>query len=115
MTRQGNIWRQKASQDFHERKAYVKARARYNETVAALNLDTDLGDECPICCGFTLNPCADDRGAYCDNPACRETFDMIKLVIEQRDVSWRDAVVFLEENVSAPRDGKTGDLLEARS
>ena len=110
MTRQGDIWRGQPQRDLAERKAYVKARARYAETLSALSLDTELGDECPVCCGFALHACTDGRGAYCDNPACGETFDMIKLVMEKRDCGLKSAVDFLEAQVRAPRDTQTREM-----
>ena len=114
MSRQRNIWRGKDAADLSERKAYVKARVRYSEVIAALNLDTDLGDECPMCGGFTLIPCADDKGAVCENPACGARFDMIKLVEERRDCSFRDAIEFLETIGAPARDTRTGDLFSGR-
>ena len=111
MSRQREIWGAKRARDLDERKAYVKASAHYAEVVGALNLDTDLGDECPACCGFTLNSCADDRGAFCDNPACGETFDMIALVAAKRECGFKAAIEFLEEMcVGCKKDHKTGEL-----
>ena len=102
--------RQRNARDLDERKGYVLARAAYPEVVAALGLDTDLGDEAPCCGAFALRSCHDGRGWYCE--ACGEKGSMIGLVMRARDCAVSRAVAFLEECLPGRKDNRTMELFK---
>ena len=105
--------RQQAARDLDERKAHVKAKARFEDVVAALDLDTDgmreRSADCPACGAVSsLHQCHGGCGFYCE--ACGETGDMIGLVMLARDAGFAKAVEFLETCLPGKRDGKTMEL-----
>lgn len=110
--------RQSTKQDFEERAAFVKNKARFEDVVVMLGLvdkgaqfakDKRPSADCPKCRGGDcLKPCHGGQGYYCEE--CGDKGDMIGLVCIRRDVERRTAIKMLEEALTAKRDGKTGDL-----
>ena len=102
--------RSQTARDLEERKAYVLAKASYPDVVAALSLDTDLGDEAPCCGAFALKSCHDGRGWYCE--ACGARGSMLGLVMRARDCGVARAVQFLEECLPGRKDDRTMELFK---
>ncbi len=103
--------RQSRARDLDERKAFVKAKARFGDVVTALHLDTDLGDAAPCCGAFALKSCHDGKGWYCE--ACGDKGSMIGLVMRARDCSLGGAIAFLETCLPGRKDAGTMELFAA--
>lgn len=96
-----------------ERASYIKRRVEIADAIAALGLDTDMGDECPRC--HALGAMASSKtgeSAHCSS--CDETFDVVALVRAARGMSFAAACDFLETECLKARDDKTRDLFHGR-
>lgn len=93
------------------RTAMIKSRIGVGDVLSALQLDTDLGNECPTatCGSFALKQTKDGQGWKCG--ACGTTGDIFTLVMIKLEKSFPAARDWIEERVMPKRkDKKTGDL-----
>jgi hypothetical protein len=113
-----NIWaNQKPKRDMEARKAFVKAKASFDDVVIALDMvdrrhdGGALAPECPFCRSVaSLRQCHGGQGFYCGQ--CNETGDMIDLVRIVNGCIFSAAIEFLELMILPKTDDQTGELFD---